>query len=208
MSKPVLRRRDERSAGFGLRAVLLAQENPPSPPLTIPNPPEHPDVVKKGGWDSILFESFTVEDAWELGHLLYARLLPFSSQTPTLVSISLANSGQVLFQCAVGSGTAPDNELWVQRKRSTVLRFGTSTWFQHCKYAGDEEAFKAKFGLGPEQYGKYAIHGGGVPIRVKGVEGVVAVVVVSGMRQQDDHGVIFDVIHSNWESSIEGIQST
>ena len=46
---------------------------------------------------------------------------------------------------------------------------------------------------------KYAIHGGGVPIRVEGVEGIVAVVVVSGLKQEEDHGVIFDVVSEHWE---------
>lgn len=149
--------------------------------------------------DSFTLESFTTEDAWELGHLLYARLLPFAAQKPTLISIALANSGQVLFQTAVGAGTAPDNEIWVARKRASVLRWGTSTWLLHCKYDGDEEAFRAKFGMSQEQAGNYAIHGGAVPIRVKGVEGIVAVVVVSGLKQHEDHGVIVDVIRNNWE---------
>ncbi|KAI2636864.1 hypothetical protein GGS26DRAFT_588408 [Hypomontagnella submonticulosa] len=196
MYQKILRRRDQ-TAGCGLRAVLSVHEKSTSP-SAIPSPPEDAEAVK-ASCDSFLFESFTAEIAWELGHLLYARLLPFSSQKPTLISISLANSGQVLFQCAVGSGTAPDNEIWVQRKRNTVLRFGTSTWFQHCKYAGDEEAFKAKFGMSPQQAEKYAIHGGGVPIRVRGVEGIVAVVIVSGLKQHEDHGVIVDVINSNWQ---------
>ena len=58
---------------------------------------------------------------------------------------------------------------------------------------GDEVAFREKYGLG-NSAGEYAIHGGGVPIRVTGVEGVVAVVVVSGLKQDEDHGVIVEVI--------------
>ncbi|KAI1775346.1 hypothetical protein F4818DRAFT_416351 [Hypoxylon cercidicola] len=196
MAEKVLRRRDQ-AAGSGLRAILSVQSGDAAP-IPIPGPPEDADAVK-ASCDSFVLETFTVEDAWELGHLLYARLLPFSPEKPTLISISLANSGQVLFQCAVGSGTMPDNELWVQRKRNTVLRFGSSTWLQHCKYAGDEEAFRAKFGMSQEQAAKYAIHGGAVPIRVKGVEGIVAVVIVSGLKQHEDHGVIVDVIKHNWE---------
>lgn len=46
----------------------------------------------------------------------------------------------------------------------------------HTKFQGDEKAFAEKFALG-NRAGEYAIHGGGVPIRVRGVEGVVAVVV-------------------------------
>ncbi|EMR61673.1 hypothetical protein MGN70_002663 [Eutypa lata] len=196
MSFKALSRRDP-GPGAGLRKALAAQAEPASP-SPIPSPPESAEEVQNG-FDSLVLDSFTAEDAWELGHLLYARLLPFAAQKPTLVSISLANSGQVLFQTAVGSGTAPDNEVWVQRKRSTVLRFGTSTWFMHCKFAGDEEAFRLKYGMSPDKAGEYAIHGGGVPIRVKGVEGVVAVVVVSGLKQHEDHGVIFDVVRENWQ---------
>lgn len=75
-----------------------------------------------------------------------------------------------------------------------------------------------------QQAEKYAIHGGGVPsksiplvmvvphfprgveslihiiiVRVRGVEGIVAVVIVSGLKQHEDHGVIVDVINSNWQ---------
>ena len=89
----------------------------------------------------------------------------------------------------------PDNEHWVARKRKTVLRWGVSTWYMHCKFEGDEPAFAAKYGLGTSA-NEYAIHGGGIPIRVTGVEGVVAVVVVSGLKQDEDHGVIVDVIRN------------
>jgi len=193
MPQQVLRRRDK-SSGAGLQAVLVAQES--QLPVDIPHPSEEPESVKQE-CDSFIFDSFTASDAWELGHFLYARLLPFSKEKPTMISISLANK-KVLFQCAVGSSTMPDNEIWVERKRNTALRFGTSTWFQHCKYNGDEEKFRAKFGLSLDEGGKYAIHGGAVPIRVAGVEGIVAVIVVSGLKQHEDHGVIIDVINRNW----------
>ncbi|KAH6645952.1 hypothetical protein BKA67DRAFT_540944 [Truncatella angustata] len=192
----VLRRRDQKP-GAGLEAVLAAQSRSQKP-VPIPGPPETAEEVKET-CDSFTLESFTTEDAWELGHLLYARLLPFASEKPTLISIALANSGQVLFQTAVGSGTVPDNEIWVKRKRNSVLRWGSSTWLLHCKYNADEELFRAKFGMSQEQAGNYAIHGGGVPIKVKGVEGIVAIVVVSGLKQHEDHGVIVDVIRNNWE---------
>ena len=63
----------------------------------------------------------------------------------------------------------------------------------HNKFAGDEVAFAAKFALG-QNAGDYAIHGGGWPVRVRGVEGVVAVVVVSGLRQEQDHGIIVQTV--------------
>lgn len=83
----------------------------------------------------------------------------------------------------------PDNDIWVSRKRATVLRWGVSTWAMHNRFKGDEAEFARKFGLG-DKAGLYAIHGGGWPVRVKGVEGIVAVVVVSGLKQDQDHQII------------------
>ncbi|KAG9230202.1 hypothetical protein BJ875DRAFT_163533 [Amylocarpus encephaloides] len=140
---------------------------------------------------SLIFKHFTVQDAWELGSALRNRLLPIP--TPVVINISLANQNQTLFHSCTHSGVMPDNDNWVSRKRKTVLRWGVSTWYMHCKFDGDENAFKDKYGLG-NSAGEYAIHGGGVPIRVTSVEGVVAVVVVSGLKQHEDHAVILEVI--------------
>ncbi|KAI0425164.1 hypothetical protein F5Y09DRAFT_112637 [Xylaria sp. FL1042] len=197
MPVKVLHRKDK-SPGVGLRAVLAAQSDGAAV-VPIPSPSSNAEEVK--ATDEITLDAFTAADAWELGTLLYARLLPFATAEgrSSLVSIAAANHQHVLFQAVVGSGTTPDNDVWVRRKRNSVLRFGASSWFLHCKYGGDEEAFRRKFGMSEEVAGGYAIHGGGVPIRVDGVEGIVAVVVVSGLKQHEDHGVIVDVINSNWE---------
>ncbi len=63
---------------------------------------------------------------------------------------------------------------------------------------GVEEAFVGKYSLVSSSGGKtadeYAIHGGAFPVRVKGVDGVVGVIVVSGLKQEDDHQVIVEVV--------------
>ena len=74
-----------------------------------------------------------------------------------------------------------------------MLRFGKSTWYQHIKNQGNEDAFAKKYVLG-ETAGNYAIHGGGWPVRGEGVEGVVGVIVVSGLKQEEDHQVIVEVL--------------
>ena len=61
----------------------------------------------------------------------------------------------------------------------------------YALFGGDEAAFRGKYGLGSSA-GEYAIHG--VPIRVTSVEGVVAVVVVSWLKQHEDHAVIVGVM--------------
>lgn len=67
---------------------------------------------------------------------------------------------------------------------------------------GDEEKFKARFQLG-EKAEEYAIHGGGFPVRVKGVEGAVGVIVVSGYAQEEDHQIIVESL----EEFLAGQQS-
>ncbi|OAQ92507.1 hypothetical protein VFPFJ_04248 [Purpureocillium lilacinum] len=165
-------------------------------------------IAADAGGEGFTLTSFTASDAWELGHLLHARLLPFATQCtpsrPALISISLAsNPSTPLYQSATGAGITADNGTWVSRKRAAVLRFGVSSWYLGRKFGGDEAAFAAKFAMGPESAGGYAIHGGGVPLRVRGVEGVVAVVVVSGLKDFEDHGVVAEVIRRHWEVVVQ-----
>ncbi|KAJ6438823.1 hypothetical protein O9K51_08224 [Purpureocillium lavendulum] len=193
--------------GYGLEAVLAATRAPAAEPVPIERPPaELKDLLAAdAGGEGFTLTSFTASDAWELGHLLHARLLPFAQQQqqasrPALISISLASDPtSPVFQASTGSGITADNGTWVARKRAAVLRFGVSSWLLGRKFAGDERAFADKYALGPERAGAYAIHGGGVPLRVRGVEGVVAVVVVSGLKDFEDHGVVAEVVRKHWE---------
>lgn len=68
-----------------------------------------------------------------------------------------------------------------------------SSWAMHHKMRGNEKMFTEKYMLG-ETAGEYAIHGGGVPVRVTGVEGVVGVIVVSGLKQEEDHQCIVEAL--------------
>ena len=158
---------------------------------TLPVPPHELDEIELLD-NSLTFPAFTSQTAWALGSLLRTKLFAFDK--PTVIDISLAQGSHCLFHCTTHSGTTPDNDLWVTRKRNTVLRFSCSTWYMHIKFAGDETAFAAKYGLGQDSAGAYAIHGGGFPIRVRGCEGVVAVVVVSGLKQEQDHGIIVQTV--------------
>ncbi|EMC92321.1 hypothetical protein BAUCODRAFT_285172 [Baudoinia panamericana UAMH 10762] len=158
--------------------------------LTIQAPPRELDAIELID-NSLVFPAFTAQTAWSLGAALRTKLLAFPK--PTVIDISLAHGMHCLFHAVTHSGTTPDNDTWVSRKRNTVLRWGNSTWYMHNKYAGDEAAFQAKFSLGSTA-GSYAIHGGGWPVRVRGVEGIVAVVVVSGLKQDQDHGIIVQTV--------------
>lgn len=148
---------------------------------------------------TLVLPRFTSEDAWIIGSSLRARLLDHPKAV--VISICLANSQQIIFQAVNHSGTAPDNLVWISRKVRTVLRFGLPSYFYHLKFNADEAAFAAKWGLSPDQAAGYAIHGGAVPVYVSGVEGVVAVITVSGLAQEEDHGVVIEAL-TKFKSSL------
>ncbi|CAI7657686.1 unnamed protein product [Penicillium glandicola] len=159
-----------------------------------------------------IFHTFTAETAWQLGNALRERILrlPDGQRKPSLISITLTGGAphHVVFQSVTESGTIPDNENWVRRKRNTVLRWGISSWAMRQKTVSGlaagasadeiEAAFVKKYAVpsanGGAVAGEYAIHGGGYPIRVHGVDGVIGVVVVSGLKQEDDHQVVAETI--------------
>ncbi|KAH6624126.1 hypothetical protein B0J18DRAFT_465376 [Chaetomium sp. MPI-SDFR-AT-0129] len=188
--------------------------------MALPTPSTDPVVLTtQEKHEAYLFHHFNADTAWTLGTTLRTKLLslPASQRKPAVISITSATAADpphVLFQCATEPGTLPDNEHWVRRKRNTVLRWGLSSWTMRQKITAGlaakagrdgvvtadevEEALVRKFGLASGSGGavadEYAIHGGGYPVRVRGVEGVVAVVVVSGLKQEDDHAVVVEGI--------------
>ncbi|KAL4943709.1 hypothetical protein BDV06DRAFT_220970 [Aspergillus oleicola] len=178
-------------------------ESGPLPPAST----DPRDLTAQESSPSTLFTVFTSSTAWTVGLALRNKILslPSSHRKPALISISLGSGNptpHIVFQCATEPGTVSDNDIWVSRKRNTVLRWGVSSWLMRRKMVASsgiegglelESAFREKFALGATA-GEYAIHGGGFPVRVKGVDGVVGVIVVSGLRQEDDHQVIVEVV--------------
>ncbi|GES63738.1 DUF967 domain protein [Aspergillus terreus] len=168
------------------------------------------DLAAQESSAAVIFPSFTSNTAWSLGLALRNRILslPPDQRKPALISITLTGGSEphVVFQCATEPGTMADNEIWVRRKRNTVLRWGVSSWLMRNKMLTStglgpnevEAALVRKFALtstgGGGAADDYAIHGGGFPVRVKGVDGVVGVIVVSGLKQEDDHQVIVEVV--------------
>ncbi|PSN59803.1 DUF336-domain-containing protein [Corynespora cassiicola Philippines] len=139
---------------------------------------------------SFTFSHFTCEHAWVIGNILRNALR--TANAPAIIHISLS-SNQVLFHSPSMPGMMPDNETWVQRKRATVLRWGHSTWYMACRF-GDERAFADYYGLGADDKGRYTCEGGGYPVFVKGVEGVVGAIVVAGLDGDQAHGVVVKAI--------------
>lgn len=81
-----------------------------------------------------------------------------------------------------------DNAQWLQRKSNSVLYFGMSTKDLFIKNGGSDDNIVYKYGLDRAQY---TFTPGGVPIVLKGC-GIVGSVAVSGMKPEEDHGMMID----------------
>ena len=144
-----------------------------------------------------MLPTFNSDVAWELGTIIRTRLQRQYNH-PAVVYIAHANSSQLLFFATSRPGTLPDNMLCVKRKEAVVLRWGVSSshmlaQMKHMmKFNTTQEVLKNTFEVADPSV--YAIHGGGFPVRVKNVEGIVGVIVVDGLREEDNHGVIVDCI--------------
>ncbi|KAG8721448.1 hypothetical protein FRC09_007872 [Ceratobasidium sp. 395] len=168
---------------------------------------------------TLRFPSFNANDAFNIGSLIrakfLARHLPYpteedstississtvlSNETPPewanrgiVISISTF-TGHTLFACTVGleSEVTPDNWVWVEGKRNVVRRFNHSSYYMGRKLAAagkTQESANLPF---PE----YATHGGAFPIWLQNApSSPVAVIVVSGLPQRDDHMIIVETL--------------
>ncbi|KAG1720315.1 uncharacterized protein EDB91DRAFT_1076775 [Suillus paluster] len=135
--------------------------------------------------------SFDSNVAWEIGNIIRTNVQQKFTR-PAVVYIAHANSSQLFFFATSGPGTLPDNMHWVKRKEAVVLRWGCSTMGMRLSLQTRGMTLQEKFEMSDPSI--YAVHGGGFPVKVKGVEGVIGVIVVSGLAQEDDHGVIVDGI--------------
>ena len=129
------------------------------------------------------FVKFDEADSWSLGCQM--RDAAASQNLPLVIDIHIG-SRQMFYACL--PGTSPDNETWVRRKLSSVLRFLKSSYRLGCESELSGKGFDHSRGIDPLIY---ANAGGGFPIHIIGT-GVVGAVTVSGIPQRDDHGFVVD----------------
>ncbi|CAE6502061.1 unnamed protein product [Rhizoctonia solani] len=176
------------------------------------------EVLEQVREATLRFPSFTSNDAFNIGSIIRAKFLAKhlpSSKAETISSIAStvssdgdrppewANRGIVisvstftghnLFGCIVGSDSevTPDNWIWVEGKRNVVKRFNHSSYYMGRKLAAagkTQESVNLPF---PE----YATHGGAFPVWLRNApSSPIAVIVVSGLPQRDDHMIIVETL--------------
>lgn len=126
--------------------------------------------------------SFDKDAAWKLGNIAH----DLAGENAKKIGISVKLFNQKIFYFA-GSETIYDAEFWIRRKRNVVERHNHSSYYISNEYKMDEEEYYRHNAV---KSSDFAIHGGGFPIRVKGV-GLVGSIVCSGMLSEDDHLLCF-----------------
>lgn len=127
------------------------------------------------------FPSFSEDDAWKLGQAM--RAMAVARKLPLVMDIRIGQ--RPLFYTAL-AGTSQDNYEWVRRKVRTVVRFEKSSYLVGREHEKKNIVFSAMRGINPM---KYALAGGGFPLRVKGA-GMIGTVTVSGIPQRQDHAFV------------------
>jgi uncharacterized protein (UPF0303 family) len=80
-------------------------------------------------------------------------------------------------------GSTTESDVWIARKARVVLATGNSTMYERVLAEEQGIDWYAVNGFSEETH---AIHGGGLPLNVKGM-GCVGILLISGLPQVQDH---------------------
>ena len=131
--------------------------------------------------ETLVFDRFDNDDAWELG----VRLRETGLAAGHPIVISIRRHGQRLFHAAL-PGSSADNDGWADRKAAVVDRYGQSSYRVGTEFRAGGKDFDTHARLDPS---RFAAHGGSFPVLVRGV-GCVGSITVSGLPQADDHALV------------------
>lgn len=134
---------------------------------------------------ALQFDRFDEDDAWRLGCAFVEK----ARADGLGVTIDISSKDKVLFHYSC-KGTNPDNDQWVLRKKNAVNRFGHSSMYLGVKLRESGLTLEQKYMVSERDY---SAHGGCFPITVRNV-GIVGTVTVSGLAQEDDHGLVVEVV--------------
>lgn len=135
----------------------------------------------------LVFDSFSNEDAYALGTILYEE----AKKNSLPVAIDITRCGQVLYHVGL-KGSAPDNDEWIKRKINTVMRFGHSSYYMAAECDALETDLESRYFVDRKNFAQC---GGAFPIIIKET-GTVGTVTVSGLADYDDHGMVVSALRT------------
>lgn len=132
---------------------------------------------------TLVFPTFSHEDAWRLGSLLVE--LARSRSLP--IAIDITRGDQQVFHVGL-AGSSANNDGWVARKIRVTRLFGTSSLLKRLRSELPDGE-----GLGALDPALYAFSGGCCPVTMAGGV-IVGTVTVSGLPDVEDHALVVEAI--------------
>jgi uncharacterized protein (UPF0303 family) len=130
---------------------------------------------------ALVLSEFDEQAAYSLGIALRAKCAAVGA--PVVIDIRSA-SRRLVFAALPSS--AADNDDWARRKGNVVLRRHESSMLAGGILKSENRSQWPDAALDVKDF---ALHGGGFPVRVRGV-GVVASIAISGLPSRQDHDMI------------------
>ncbi|KAG5645941.1 hypothetical protein DXG03_004731 [Asterophora parasitica] len=131
--------------------------------------------------------SFNSSTVWELGSTLRALALKEYPDQPALISIT-HSSGTPLFLAHTIEAISPAYAAEAEAVRNSVRRYEISSWRRQRLLTLGERPNEYERAEREAKAGEFSLKGGGWAVRVKGVVGLVAVVVVTGLYSRTGTG--------------------
>jgi uncharacterized protein (UPF0303 family) len=123
-------------------------------------------------------ESLSHKDAIEIGEIT----MDFGFQRGLAIAVEIRLKEWIVFHASL-PGSTTESDLWIARKARVVLATGNSTMYERVLAEEQGIDWYAVNGFSEETH---AIHGGGLPLNVKGM-GCVGMMLISGLPQVQDH---------------------
>lgn len=133
----------------------------------------------------LVFSEFTSETALKIGLIIIENAKKGNKK----ITVNIEKNGHQLFHYSF-DGTSPDNDQWIARKNRVVNRFFQSSLYIQTLLKYEEKSIEEKFHISSFEYCPY---GGAFPITIKDV-GVVGIITVSGLTEEEDHGMVVSAI--------------
>ena len=126
----------------------------------------------------LLLPSLSMADALEIGEIAVG--LGLARNLPIAIEVRMEN--WTVFHVSL-PGSKPENDNWIARKARVVLATEHSTMYERVKSEEEGIDWYATYARPVEDY---AIHGGGLPLKVSG-DGFAGILLISGLPQVQDH---------------------
>ena len=128
--------------------------------------------------EKLVLANFGMESAVEIGDI--AKFLATSRNLPIAIEVRLGD--WIVYHVSL-PGSTPENDWWISRKARTVMLKHHSTMYERVSAEERGVDWHKENNLLDETH---AIHGGGLPLITKD-DGLVGVLLISGLPQVDDH---------------------